>query len=126
MSLITPDVSAIKEDVSPGEYQVRVVDSALGEWEGKEGKPPTKWVKWVLETVNEEDDKNNGRRIWHTTPYTGGGAFRMKNFYKAAVGEDMPVEGGFDTEMLMSKELMVVTHTNAKGYIEVKSESAIV
>lgn len=125
MALIKPDLSEIKEDVAPGEYHVRVTGAELGEWAGKEGKPPTKFVKWQLETVNEAEAKNNGRRIWHATPYTGGGAFRLSNFFKAATGEALTAESSFDTEMIMGRELMVTVDTNDKGYIEVRAEKSV-
>ena len=126
MSLITPDMSAVKEDVEPGEYHVRVTKSELGEWIGKDGKPNTKYIKWELETMNEAEAKNNGRRIWHVTPYTGGGAFRLSNFFKAATGEALPKENPqFDTEMIIGRELLVACDVNAKGYVEVKAEKSI-
>lgn len=126
MSLIKPDFSEMKEDVSPGTYQVRVVDHEMGSWAGKDGKPDTQYIKWTLETVGEADPKNNGRRIWHSTPYTGGGAFRLANFFKACTGEELNKENPeFDTDMLMSRELMVTVDKNPKGYIEVKSEAPV-
>lgn len=126
MGIITPDLSQIKEDVAPGEYHVRVVKSEDGEWAGRDGKPATKFISWTLETMNEADPKNNGRRIWHRTPYTGGGAFRLVNFVKAATGSAISSENpSFDTEEMMGRELVVVCDKNDRGYIEVVAEKQV-
>lgn len=125
MGLITPDLSEIQEDITPGEYRVRVVASELGEWEGRDGKPNTKYVNWTLETTGEEKPANNGRKIWHRTPINGKGAFRLTNFYKAATGETLTAGQGFDTEMLIGRELSVVVDKNDKGYTEIKAEKAL-
>lgn len=108
--LITPDFSEVKDRVEPGEYCVRIADSAVGKWDGKEGKKDTYWVNWTLETFNETETKNNGRKTFHRTPINGPGAFKLKEFYKAAMnGEECPVGGaGFDRSMLHTKELRIV------------------
>lgn len=124
-SLITPDFSDVKDAVEPGVYNVRIVDSKVDQWEGKNGKPPTVYIAWTLETFNEAIDKNNGRKKTHSTPINGGGAFRLKDFYKAAMGEEC--KGAFDREMLHGKEIEVTIdwQKNRDGsqseYTEVKT-----
>lgn len=101
--LITPDFSDVKDRIEPGIYNFRIVGSKVDQWEGKNGKAPTVFVEWELETFNEKIDKNNGRKFKHKTPINGGGAFRLKDFYAAAMGEEC--QGAFDREMLHGKEL---------------------
>jgi hypothetical protein len=97
----------------------------MGEWASKTGGAPTQFVKWVLETFGEREAKNNGRRIFHTTPINGRGAFRCTQFYKAAMKEEL--KGPFDTQMLFGKALSVTIvdgtdkEGNATGYTEVKA-----
>jgi len=100
-------------------------------WEGKNGKPPTTYINWVLETFNETDSKNNGRKIWHKTPVNGGGAFRLQEFHKAALGTPCP-ESGFDVESFYGRELEVTlvdgldrVTKQPTGYTEVKAVKAL-
>lgn len=118
--LITPDFSQAAEEITPGTYQVRVVDVKPGEW-----KTGTKHLAWTLETTNETDAKNNGRRLFHRTPSEGKGVFRLQQFYKALTGETLT--GAFDTEQLLGKECVVVVvdsrdkEGNLTGYVEVSA-----
>jgi len=129
MGLIKPDLSEVKDSVTPGSYKVRVVDAKIDMWEGKNGKPDTHFVNWTLETFGESEDKNNGRKIFHRTPTNGGGAFRLKDFYRAAMGEDLGAE--FDTDMLLGKELQITVvdgkdkEGQPTGYTEVKTVRAL-
>ena len=125
--LITPDFSGIQDRVGPGIYKARITAYKIDKWEGKDGKPSTKFVNWTLETFGEEQDKNNGRRIFHKTPVEGGGAFRLQDFYRAAMGEDLASGKPFDPAMLQGRELEVTyaQQTNNPEYNEVKSVRAI-
>lgn len=129
MSLITPDFSEVKDNVGPGTYTTRVTGHKMGEWEGRNGNPSTKYVNWELETFNEEESKNNGRKIFYKTPINGKGAFKLQQFYKAAMKQDL--SGGFDPEMLYSKELKVVVIDQVSkdgaltGYTDVKAVSPL-
>lgn len=123
--LIVPDFSEVQDQVSPGIYKVRIVDSKMDKWTGKEGKPDTTLVVWTAETYGEAEEKNNGRKIFHRTPIQGPGAFRLQQFYKAAMGEDL--QGGFDRLMLHGREVEV-TIVDGKdkqgqltGYTEIKA-----
>lgn len=127
MPLITPDFTDVKDDIKAGTYSARVIEGKLGEWSNG-----GKYVKWVLETCAEADPKNNGRRIYHNTPIAGGGAFRLKELYTAAMRQDIPQNEGFDAEMLYGKEVkvIVVDGVNYKtgepsGYPEVKKVTAL-
>jgi hypothetical protein len=118
--LITPDFSQVQDAVEPGVYSVRIVDSKLDKWQGKDGKPDTRLIVWTLETFNEASDKNNGRKIFHRTPIEGGGAFRLQDFFKAATGE--ACSGSFDRTMLHGREIEVtVAQQKNSEYTEVKA-----
>lgn len=123
--LVTPNLSEIQENVGPGSYKCRIVDAKFDEWQGKEGRPNTPYINWRMETFGEEDAKNNGRAIFHKTPTAGKGAFRLRDFYKAAIKQEL--SGDFDTEMLFGRELLVTVvdgtdkEGNPSGYTEVKA-----
>lgn len=123
--LLQPDFSQIREDVGPGTYKVRITGAEVDKWAGKDGKPDTQFVKWEMETFGEAETKNNGRKIWDRTPITGGGAFKLQNLYKAAIGEQL--SGQFDTDMLLGKELEVVVVQSARNpeYTEIKSYGSL-
>lgn len=123
--LITPSFDEIAEEVTPGEYEVRIAGADAGEW-----STGTKYVKWILETQNSPEPKNNGRKIFYSTPVSGKGAFLAQRFYKAATGE--PLTGPFDTEQLLGKGLKVTVEDGVNrqtgektGYIEVSSVKPI-
>lgn len=119
--LITPDFSQVQDTVEAGIYSVRVTDSKIDKWTGKDGKPDTRIIAWTLETFNEAADKNNGRKIFHRTPIEGAGAFRLQQFYKAAMGEEL--SGSFDRTLLHGRELQVTIaqQKNNPEYTEVKA-----
>lgn len=125
MAIIVPDFSETQDQVEAGSYSCRIVEGVLEEWPAKDDRGPLPYVKWTLETFNETDSKNNGRRILHKTPIVGKGAFRLQLFYKAAMGQDLG--GEFDSEMLLGKELKVTVvdgmdkQGNPTGYPEVKA-----
>lgn len=127
--LIEPDFSEVKDSVEPGIYNGRIVDAKVDQWAGKEGKKATVYVKWTFETFNEADPKNNGRKISTNTPVNGPGAFRLKQLYKAATGEECA--GQFDPTMLYGKELelTVVQQKDKNGqeteYTDVKTVKPI-
>lgn len=124
-TLVTPDFSQAPDQIEPGIYKMRIVDSKVGIWEGREGKPSTKYIQWSLETFGEAEDKNNGRRYTHRTPIEGKGAGIFQRFYKAAMGEDCT--GAFDPSMLHSRELEVTIgeQRDKPEYTEVKAVKPI-
>lgn len=119
--LIVPDFSNVQDKVEPGIYQARVLDSKMDQWTGKDGKPNTTIIVWTLETFNEVDAKNNGRKIFHRTPIEGAGAFRLKDFYLAATG--MECTGQFDRTTLYGSELelTIAQQKTNPEYTEVKA-----
>lgn len=122
---VTPNFESVQDRVGEGTYTARIVDSKVGTWEGKEGKPNTTYINWTMETFNETEDKNNGRRIFHRTPIEGAGAFRLQDFYRAAMGEDC--SGRFDRTMLHGREVEVTigVQKNDPQYTEVKAVKPI-
>lgn len=127
--LVKPDFSEIKDSVEPGTYSVTIKGADLGEWSGQKGT--TTYVNWKLETFNEANPKNNGRIIFHKTPISGGGAFRLQQIYKAATGKILSSDHPqFDTEQLLGATLEVEVIDGMKngtptGYTEVKSVRSI-
>jgi hypothetical protein len=122
--LITPNFEECSDPIEPGTYKVRVTKASPGKW-----KTGTEYVGWEMETVDSEDPKNNGRKVFHKTPSHGRGAIFLKQFIMAANGEAL--SGPFNTEDLLGKELRVslVNGTNQEGdpsgYMEVKSVSPV-
>lgn len=123
--LVTPDFTAVPEKVGEGIYKVRIIDSKVDQWQGKDGKPNTTFINWTLETFGEAETKNNGRRIFHRTPIEGAGAFRLQDFYRAAMREEL--SGPFDRTMLHGREIEVTIapQKNAPEYTEVKAVKAL-
>lgn len=119
--LVTPDFSQTQDAVGEGIYKVRVIDSKVDTWQGKDGKPNTTFIAWTLETFSEAEEKNNGRRIFHRTPIEGKGAFRLQDFYRAATGEECP--DSFDRSMLHGREVEVTVapQKDRPEYTEVKA-----
>lgn len=123
--LVKPDFSQVQDRVEPGVFKTRIVDSKVETWKGKEGKRDTTAIAWTLETFGEAEDKNNGRKIFHRTAIEGPGAFRLQDFYQAAMGETCA--GGFDRSMLHGREIEVTVapQKNDPQYNEVKAVRAI-
>ena len=106
--LVTPSFDEVQDQVIPGTYKVTVKKG-----EPKEYSTGTKYINWELETWGEDDPKNNGRRIFHTTPIEGKGAFLLQQFYMAAVGQALT--GQFDTEQLAGKQVVVVVEDDVRN-----------
>lgn len=123
--LVTPDFTEVAEEITPGTYRGQIRKVEVGEWSSG-----TKHLKVEIETVGESDPKNNGRRVFDRLPLSGGGAFKLQRFYKAATGEAL--KGPFNTEQLLGKQVTMtivdgVNKEGAKtGYIEVKTYAAVV
>ena len=119
--LVTPDFSGVQDRVGEGIYKARIVDSKVDQWQGKDGKKPLTYINWTMETFAEAEDKNNGRKIFHSTPIEGGGAFRLQDFYRAAMGEECGAS--FDRTMLHGKEVEVTVapQKDKPEYTEVKA-----
>lgn len=120
-TLITPNFTEVQDQVGEGVYKVRIVDSKHDSWTSKKDGRITNVIAWTLETFNEAAEKNNGRKIFHRTPIEGPGAFRLQQFYQAAMGE--PCSSSFDRTMLHGRELEVTygPQKDKPEYGEVKS-----
>lgn len=120
-TLVAPSFDEVQDRVGPGIYKVRILSATPGQWAGKEGKKPTDYLNWRMETFGESDDKNNGRSIFHRTAINGPGAFRLQEFYRAAMGEDLT--GSFDYTMLYGREIEVTVaeQKNDPQYTEVRA-----
>lgn len=122
--LVKPDFSDTQDTITPGEYNFRIVAGEPGKWEKQDGSA-THYIKWEMETVNSEDPKNNGRKMWDRTPITGKGAFRFKDFYRAATGENYdPSLGDFDITSVYGNEVAAIV-VEKDGYMNVKSYASI-
>ena len=117
--LITPDFSEASEDISAGDYQVRI--TAVEEKTSQKG---AKYLRWELSTINETEPKNNGRKVWHSTMLSGKGVTMLKRFWDAATG-GAEMGDQFDTEQLLGKELAITVVLNNEGYTDVKAVRAI-
>ena len=117
--LYTPDFTEAAEDIKPGEYQVRITGC-----DEKTSKAGNTYLKWTLETTNESDPKNNGRKMWHNTMLSGKGVIMLKRFWDAATG-GAEMGDQIDTEQLIGKELSVTVDLNDNGYAEVKGVKPI-
>lgn len=123
--LVKPNFDDLVEQVGPGEYKVRIKSSKVGQWPGRDGRSPTTYIAWTMETFGEDLAENNGRYVFHNTPIEGKGIFRLKNFFKAALGEELT--GEFDRTSLYGRELQIVIapQKNAPQYNEVQSVSSL-
>lgn len=123
---VQPNFTEVQDRVEQGTYKVRIKDSKIDKWQGKDGKKDTTFIAWTMETFGEAEEKNNGRYIFHRTPIEGPGAFRLQDFYRAVMGEDCPA-GGFDRTMLYSREVEVTygPQKNDPQYMEVKAVKQI-
>jgi hypothetical protein len=120
-TLCAPDFSEVQDRVVPGIYKARIVDAKSGQWPGKEGKKPTNYIAWRMETFGETEDKNNGRSIFHRTALNGPGAFRLQEFYRSATGLDLA--GSFDYTNLYGceVEVTIAEQKSDPQYTEVKA-----
>lgn len=100
MPLITPDFSEVTEGVPPGVYSARITDC-----EQRTSKTGNPYLNWKLELFGSPGVNN--QTIFHMTPVTGKGAFRLQELYKAATGEAIGKGKPFNTDMLISKEVQV-------------------
>lgn len=123
MGLIKPDFSEVQDKVEPGEYKLRVDSFKETSYTSQKTQQEVPVLNWRLVTFGESDPKNEGRSVFHRTPVAGGGAFKLKDLYKACTGEEL--EGEFDTDQLIGKEVGAVVIENDRGYTEIKSLRAL-
>ena len=105
--IITPEL-AEAVPLSYGVYNARVAELALGQWEGKEGKPDLNFLKVKLEVYGSDNAADNGKAITYNAPITGKGAFKLMDLWEAATGEKLDASTGeLDAEQIQGKEVRV-------------------
>lgn len=126
MGLIKVDLSEAAEPLTAGVYKARVVDCKTEE--SRDGKPR---LNWRLEVYGASNPGHNGRSIFHRTPLTGKGVFRLQELYQAATREQLTKDNPeFDTEQIMGREVEVTLvdgrdrDGNPSGYPDVKAVRA--
>ena len=83
------DVEDQSGEVHPeGRTNLRIVSSEMRE--SKQAKNP--YINWRLEVMDSE----NKKPVWMSSSLLPQSLWDLKNLYKAAVGEEFPIEG-FDT-----------------------------
>lgn len=121
---IEVNLDDVVDGIPAGDYAVNVVDAEL-----KTSKAGNPYLRWQLTVFDNPEPKYNGQAIWHSTPTTGKGAFRLAQLYKAAVGTQLK-GGSLDPRDIMGKRLNVTVvasldqEGNASGFTEVKAVRA--
>lgn len=119
---IKPDFSEVleKAKLQDGEYPVRIVAAEM-----KKDKNGADYIMWKLAVFGCEGDlaKFNNWTINYMSPISGMHAYKLQNLAKA-VGVEM--NEGFDTDMLMGKELKVsvvvpMKEDGTSGFAEIKN-----
>lgn len=120
---ISIDTSEVVDGLPEGEYFANVVDAEL-----KTSKSGNPYLRWQLTVFNNTEGKYNGQAIWHSTPTTGKGAFRLLQLYKAAVGAKLDKSAtSIDPKEILGKQVgitVVNSHDqdgNPNGFTEVKN-----
>lgn len=99
--MIEADFTEATDTLPPGEYAARVVNSEVRTSKTSGGT----YINWTLETFGKDDERFNGRKIFHSTPTTGKGAGILRQFLNATAVE---TTGQFETTDLHGRELVVV------------------
>ncbi len=99
MSLLPMDFDGEIKPLSAGTYAARIVAA-----EGKTSAKGNPYINWQLESFGSPEV--NGKRVFHTTPTTGGWVTKLAELHKAATGEDIDKKAKqYDPEMLVGKEI---------------------
>lgn len=123
---IPVNLEDVIDGVPEGDYNVTVVDAEM-----KTSKAGNPYARWQLTVFDAPEAKFNGQAIWHSTPTTGKGAFRLIQLWRAAMGQkpDSKVTS-IDPQQILGKKLSITvvnSHDqdgNLSGYTEVKSVRA--
>lgn len=120
---IEVDLNEVVDGLPEGDYKVNVVDA-----EQKTSKAGNPYLRWQFAVIDHAEAKFNGQAIWHSTPTSGKGAFRLMQLYKAAVGEKLDTASRtLDPQKILGKQLAITvvnSHDqdgNPNGFTEVKS-----
>jgi hypothetical protein len=121
------DQSEVVEELPPGDYKVCVADV-----EQKTSKAGNPYLRWQLTVVDHVEPKYNSKAIWHSTPTTGKGAFRLTQFIKAAQGTRLDKSAtSFNPQNLMGKTILATVvpsldqEGNPNGFSEIKSVRSV-
>jgi len=99
MALTPLDFSGEVTPLQPGVYNARIVAA-----ENKTSANGNPYINWQLETFGSPEV--NGRRIFHSTPTTGGWVTKLAELHKAATGQEIDKKAKqYDPEMLVGKEI---------------------
>lgn len=119
---ITIDQSEVVDDIPEGEYNVNVVDAEM-----KTSKAGNPYLRWQFTVFGHSDPRYNSQAIWHSTPTSGKGAFRLLQLHKAAVGSKLDKNATqIDPRDILGKQLSITvvnSHDqdgNPNGFTEVK------
>lgn len=106
MALIPMDFSEEVTPLSPGVYNARIVAADIKHAK-ESGKP---YINWQLETFGSPEV--NGKRVFHTTPLSGGWVSKLAELHKAATGEEIDKKAKqYDPEMLIGREVTATLTT---------------
>lgn len=117
------DQSEIVDGVPEGTYNFNIVDAEL-----KTSKSGNPYLRWQMTVFGASDPRLNNQSIWHSTPTTGKGAFRLLQLYKAAMGTRLDKTATkVDPREIMGKQVtatVVNSHDqdgNPNGFTEIKT-----
>ena len=110
MALMPLDFTGEVTPLTPGVYTARIIAA-----EPKTSAAGNPYINWQLETFGSPEV--NGKRIFHTTPTSGGWVTKLADLHKAATGEDIDKKAkSYDPEMLVGREIVAtVTNRTYKG-----------
>jgi hypothetical protein len=104
--LITPDFTE-ETDMTPvpaGKYNARLigVERRVGKTSGNP------YLNWQAELIGAKDPKQNGKRVFLMTMFTGKAAGQIKELWKAATGETPAAGQAWDPTTLYGREISVL------------------
>lgn len=118
-TLVTPDFSEAQDPIDEGTYYAKI-----DKVEQKTSKNGHAMLNWTLETFNEQDPKNNGRKVWHTTMLEGRGAGMLKDFLQKVSGGEYQ-GGAFDPSEFVNREMQIVIAKDAEGRTNIKGIKSV-
>lgn len=121
------NLSEIVDGLAEGEYKCNVVDCEM-----KTSKSGNPYLRWQLTAFDCPDTRFNNQSVWHSTPTTGKGAFRLMQLFKAATGAKLDARvTSLDPQQILGKQLWVTVvksldqNGGETGFMEVKSVRAL-
>lgn len=121
------NLTDIVDGLAEGDYKVNVVDCEM-----KTSKAGNPYLRWQFTAFDCPDARYNGQSVWHSTPTTGKGAFRLMQLYKAAVGTKLDnTVTSIDPQKILGKQILVTVVKSLDqngadtGFSEVKAVRTI-